>query len=297
MIHSGKSFGIRKGELLSVEPLHFPSVAAIGHAYLISSSARADAVRAAKMLAGAAVCLAGHDVPCGICRGCRKAASGSHPDIIPVVRQTDRNGNLRRELTVDQIRELAADAQVLPNEAERKVYIIEEAELMNLNAQNAALKLLEEPPATVIFVLCAVNSNQLLETVRSRCLTLSVAGGEEAADEDSRKLADGFLTAVRSGDRIRLYRWLAKNELNKIDLTTDFIEASLQRTADMLCGRASCGNLMPEQQMQLYRLLSQCADYLKVNVNPKHIFSLLAAGALESSVPPHSGLSETGESE
>ena len=280
-----------------MEPLHFPSVAAIGHAYLISSSARADAVRAAKMLAGAAVCLAGHDVPCGVCRGCRKAASGSHPDIIPVVRQTDRNGNLRRELTVDQIRELAADAQVLPNEAERKVYIIEEAELMNLNAQNAALKLLEEPPATVIFVLCAVNSNQLLETVRSRCLTLSVAGGEEAADEDSRKLADGFLTAVRSGDRIRLYRWLAKNELNKIDLTTVFIEASLQRTADMLCGRASCGNLMPEQQMQLYRLLSQCADYLKVNVNPKHIFSLLAAGALESSVPPHSGLSETGESE
>ena len=280
-----------------MEPLHFPSVAAIGHAYLISSSARADAVRAAKMLAGAAVCLAGHDVPCGVCRGCRKAASGSHPDIIPVVRQTDRNGNLRRELTVDQIRELAADAQVLPNEAERKVYIIEESELMNLNAQNAALKLLEEPPATVIFVLCAVNSNQLLETVRSRCLTLSVAGGEEAADEDSRKLADGFLTAVRSGDRIRLYRWLAKNELNKIDLTTDFIEASLQRTADMLCGRASCGNLMPEQQMQLYRLLSQCADYLKVNVNPKHIFSLLAAGALESSVPPHSGLSETGESE
>ena len=280
-----------------MEPLHFPSVAAIGHAYLISSSARADAVRAAKMLAGAAVCLAGHDVPCGVCRGCRKAASGSHPDIIPVVRQTDRNGNLRRELTVDQIRELAADAQVLPNEAERKVYIIEESELMNLNAQNAALKLLEEPPATVIFVLCAVNSNQLLETVRSRCLSLSVAGGEEAADEDSRKLADGFLTAVRSGDRIRLYRWLAKNELNKIDLTTDFIEASLQRTADMLCGRASCGNLMPEQQMQLYRLLSQCADYLKVNVNPKHIFSLLAAGALESSVPPHSGLSETGESE
>ena len=280
-----------------MEPLHFPSVAAIGHAYLISSSARADAVRAAKMLAGAAVCLAGHDVPCGVCRGCRKAASGSHPDIIPVVRQTDRNGNLRRELTVDQIRELAADTQVLPNEAERKVYIIEEAELMNLNAQNAALKLLEEPPATVIFVLCAVNPNQLLETVRSRCLTLSVAGGEEAADEDSRKLADGFLTAVRSGDRIRLYRWLAKNELNKIDLTTDFIEAALQRTADMLCGRASCGNLMPEQQMQLYRLLSQCADYLKVNVNPKHIFSLLAAGALESSVPPHSGLSETGESE
>ena len=281
MIHPGGSSGRRKGELLSVEPLHFPSVAAIGHAYIISSSARADAVQTAKKLACAAVCLAGHDVPCGVCRGCRKAASGSHPDIIPVVRQTDRNGNLRRELTVDQIRELAADAQVLPNEAERKVYIIEEAELMNPNAQNAALKLLEEPPSTVIFALCAVNPNQLLETVRSRCLTLNVAGGEEAADEEIRKLADAFLTAVRSGDRIRVYRWLSKNELNKIDLTTAFVEAALQRTADMLCGRTSGGNLTPEQQMHLYRLLSQCADYLKVNVNPKHIFSLLAAEALE----------------
>ena len=75
------------------------------------------------------------------------------------------------------------------------------------------------------------------------------------------------------------------------------MEAALQRTADMLCGRASCGNLTPEQQMHLYRLLSQCADYLKVNVNPKHIFSLLAAEALESSGPPHSGLSQTGEPE
>ena len=282
-----------------MDPLHFSSVAAIGHAYTISSSAREDAVRTARKLAGAAVCLSGRDVPCGICRGCRKAASGSHPDIIPVVRQTDRNGNLRRELTVDQIRELAADAQVLPNEAERKVYIIEEAELMNQNAQNAALKLLEEPPPTVIFALCAVNPSLLLETVRSRCQTLNVAGGRETADEEAVKLADSFLNAVRSGDRIRVYRWLAKNEPNKIDQTAAFAEAALQRTADMLCGRVSCGDLTPEQQMRLYRLLSQCTDYLKVNVNPKHIFSLLAAEALELSGPAAalSGLSRTGESE
>ena len=262
---------------------HFSSPAAIGHAYIVSSSAREDALRAAHELASAAVCLNGHDVPCGVCRGCRKAASGNHPDIIPVVRQTDRNGNLRRELTVDQVRELSADAQVLPNEAARKVYIIEEAELMNPNAQNAALKLLEEPPATVIFLLCAVNPGLLLETVRSRCALLTVAGAQEEADDETRKLADGFLTAVRSGDRIRLYRWLAKNEPNKIDLTASFVEAALQRTADVLCGRAPAGHLSAGQQMHLYRLLSRCSDYLKVNVNPKHIFSLLAAEALEES--------------
>ena len=95
----------------------------------------------------------GHDVPCGVCRGCRKAAAGTHPDIIPVRRLTDKSGNLRRELTVAQIRDLSLDAQVLPGEAERKVYIVEEAEFLNLNAQNAALKLLEESPAPVPMML------------------------------------------------------------------------------------------------------------------------------------------------
>ena len=205
-----------------MEAFHFSSVSAIGHAYIVSSSSREDAVRAARQLANAAVCMNGHDIPCGVCRGCRKAASGVHPDIIPVTRLTDRNGNLRRELTVDQVRELSADVQVMPNEAERKVYIIEEAELMNPNAQNAALKLLEEPPSTVIFLLCAVNPQLLLETVRSRCRMLNIAGGEDAADEESRKLTEGFLNAVRSGDRIRVYRWLAKNEPNSI-MSPDFI--------------------------------------------------------------------------
>ena len=98
------------------------------------------------------------------------------------------------------------------------------------------------------------------------------------------KLADGFLTAVRSGESRRLYRWIAKNELTKLDATSAFIDAALQRTADMLCGRLSAGTLLPEQQMHLYRLLQRCSDYLKVNVNARHIFSLLAADALPTPV-------------
>ena len=260
-----------------MEQIKFQNPAAIGHAYLIASASRDLALRKAHEIASAAVCLAGRDVPCGVCRGCRKASSGVHPDIIPIRRDTDRNGNMRRELTVSQIREVTVDAQVLPNEAERKVYIIEEAELLNLNAQNAALKLLEEPPPHVIFLLCVQNPELVLETVRSRCTSLTVGGEESEQDEESRKLADSFLSAVRSGDRNRLFRWIAKNELNKLDATGAFIDAALQRTSDMLCGRISCGSLSKEEQMHLYRLLLKCSDYLKVNVNPKHIFSLLTA--------------------
>ncbi len=244
---------------------------------MIASASRENALRKAHEIASAAVCLAGQDVPCGICRGCRKALAGVHPDIIPIRRQTDRNGNLRRELTVAQVRDISIDAQVLPNEAERKAYIIEEAELLNLNAQNAALKLLEEPPPTVIFLLCVSNPELLLSTVRSRCTLISLSGEQALQDENSRKLADSFLNAVRSGDRMHLYRWIAKNECSKLDETNAFIELSLQRTADMLCGRVSAGSLSSEEQMRLYRLLLRCSDYLKVNVNAKHIFSLLTA--------------------
>ena len=103
-----------------MDALRFASPAAIGHAYILSSPSREDALRKAREIAAAAVCLAGHDVPCGQCRGCRKASAGVHPDIISVRRQTDKSGNLKRELSVGQIRELSVDAQVLPNEAERK---------------------------------------------------------------------------------------------------------------------------------------------------------------------------------
>ena len=264
-----------------MEPLRFDSPSAIGHAYILSSSSREEALRAARSIASAAVCLAGRDVPCGNCRGCRKAAAGIHPDIIMVRRLTDKTGKLRRDLNVAQIRELSADVAVLPNEAERKVYIIEEAELMNLNAQNAALKLLEEPPSTVVFLLCTLNADLLLETVRSRCALLSLSQEESPGEDGSEQLAAGFLTALRSREPQQVSLWISKNETGRLDETSAFLEAAIRQTADMLCGRLSAGTLSNEQLMRLYRLLSLCSDYLKVNVNAKHIFSLLTVKAPE----------------
>ena len=205
--------------------VHFQNTAAIGHAWILSSPVQDEALQRAAEIASAAVCLAGQDVPCGKCRGCRKAAAGVHPDIIRIQRETDRSGKQRREITVNQIRELAADAAVLPNESERKVYIIEEADTMNLNAQNAALKLLEEPPQTVIFLLCTVNPDLLLETVRSRCLSVSVGSGAAEGPEEGEKRAAGFLKAMRSGDAEAVWRWIAKNETGKLDETAAFAEA------------------------------------------------------------------------
>ena len=157
-----------------MKELSFHSAEELKHAYILASPSKEEGLRAAGRIAAAAVCREMLNVPCGVCRACRKAFAGVHPDIITVQRPLDKNGSRKKEIVVDQVRELAMDAPVLPNEAERKVYIIEDADRMNLNAQNAALKLLEEPPQGVIFLLCVENPGLMLETVRSRCAVINV---------------------------------------------------------------------------------------------------------------------------
>ena len=168
----------------------------LSHAYILSSPDRAACLNLAGQIAAAAVCERGTDAPCGRCRGCRKARSGVHPDIIHVRREEGR-----QFLSVDQIRAMTADAYVLPNEAARKVYILDEADKMKTpEAQNAALKTLEEPPAGVIFLLCAENAGALLPTVRSRCVELSTNRDRERAGAG----VSAPRGAGRSGGALRL---------------------------------------------------------------------------------------------
>lgn len=248
----------------------------VTQALILSSEDPAEALAEARRLAAAAVCTAAGKRPCGVCRACRKAAADIHPDIITVRRQTDDKGRLRREITVDQIRRMAADAVVLPNEAERKVYIIEEADKMNVQAQNAALKLLEEPPAGVSFLLCAANAALLLPTVRSRCAERRVGVGESPADDETAALAEGYLKALAAGDPGELLRWCTANENIDGRQAAAFAACGRDRIADMLCGRADALGLTRPQLLRAAALLAKCAAYLRVNVGVKHIFGLLA---------------------
>ena len=109
----------------------------------------------------------GENPPCGVCSGCRKAAAGIHPDIVRV-------GEDGKDVNVAAVRALRSDAYILPNEAPRKVYQIENAGSMNASAQNAMLKLLEDGPPYAAFLLLAENGGGVLQTVRSRCEELSL---------------------------------------------------------------------------------------------------------------------------
>ena len=255
----------------------------LAHASILYASTPEERLRAARRLAAAAVCTAGGSEPCGLCRACRKVAADIHPDVITIRRLTDDKGRLKKEIIVGQIREMGADAYVLPNEAARKVYIIEEADKMNPQAQNAALKLLEEPPAGVVFLLCAANPSQLLPTVRSRCAELRVGVEEAETDEESAGLVAGCLAALATGDRAELLRWCAANEGLDNRRAAAFFEALYAAATDRLCGRAGAQGLTKEQLLALAALARRCADYLRVNTGVKHIFGLLAVNAPVSS--------------
>ena len=129
--------------------------------------------------------------PCGQCPACRKAAAGSHPDIAVA-----GGSGGSRSFHKEEIAALRRDAFVRPNEAPCRVFILAGAEQMSIQAQNALLKLLEEPPATVQFLLTSENASALLPTVVSRVQRLSLQ--QAALPEDGGLAgADALLRCAR----------------------------------------------------------------------------------------------------
>lgn len=142
----------------------------LAHAYLISGPAGSGRHTLAALVTAAMVCSAPLAArPCGECVPCKKVLRGIHPDV-----QVFSGPGEGKPLTVDQVRQLRADAYVRPNEGERKVYWLEGADKMAPPAQNAMLKLLEEGPPYAAFLLLAENPGGLLQTIRSRCEELAL---------------------------------------------------------------------------------------------------------------------------
>ena len=144
----------------------------ISHFYLISGPQGSGRRTLAKLLAAAILCQ-GRSKPCLSCNPCRKVMEGLHPDFITV------DDPEKKTVSVELIRQARADMYVQPNEADHKIYLFPRAQDMRAEAQNALLKILEEPPKYGVFILLTDNPERLLPTVRSRCTELSLSPLDE----------------------------------------------------------------------------------------------------------------------
>ncbi len=140
------------------------------HSYLFEGIPGSGRKKTALTLIQALFCTALPDDACGVCPSCRKIEGGNHPDIHQIAPLPDK-----RDISIEQLREMQRDLSLRPYEAPRKACIIDPAERMSVNAANSLLKTLEEPPGNALIILLTENAGMLLSTVRSRCQLIRFA--------------------------------------------------------------------------------------------------------------------------
>jgi DNA polymerase-3 subunit delta' len=202
----------------------------LGHAYLFSGDQLADLELLARTLAKTLNCqkpikTGGVTTDCcDECLSCRKIENDTHADIHWV-----RPESKSRIITVEQMRDLMQQIQLKPAEAEYKVALIAAADRLNVQAANAFLKTLEEPPAKTVLILLSTEPQRILETILSRCLRLnffSEGTGSPAAAESGWLEHFGSLAAGEQTSLLGRYR-LLDVLLQKLGEIRAHVDASL----------------------------------------------------------------------
>lgn len=141
----------------------------VSHAYILNGQKGSGKKMLAKLFAMALQCESRSAEPCGKCRSCIQANNGNQPDIITVRHEKPAS------ISVDDVRQqINGDIMIKPYSSPYKIYIVPEADLMTVQAQNAILKTIEEPPEYAIIFLLTENADNLLPTIRSRCVMLKL---------------------------------------------------------------------------------------------------------------------------
>ncbi len=255
----------------------------IPHAILIEGENGIGKHTLARHIASIAVCT-GATPPCGECRGCHLSQVGTHPDIS--VCSPDG-----KSIKVDQIRSLRQNAYLKPTLCERKVYIIEGAETMNSAAQNALLKVLEEPPEGVIFILLALSAASMLQTVRSRCITLSLVPPQRdeaaeyissvahftAAEIDSAleqsKNNIGMALSLLNNRQENEFALLARQLL--LDINGSSAVEMLSRLKKYEKDRAAVDKILSELSLRIAELLKEsCYTHIREGLSREKLVSL-----------------------
>ena len=255
----------------------------LSHALLFTGSGDREA--AARCAAAALECIGEGARPCGVCAACRKVAADIHPDVVTV--RDDQHKNI----AVDVVRQVRADAYIRPNEGARKVYIFPDCALLTEQDQNVLLKIVEEGPPYAAFLFCAENAAVVLQTLRSRCVELKLRPAETAAGAGP-EAAEALCRAIgekRRGAVSELAVRLEKKRTTREDLAAllDRSRGAFAAALLLLYGGQApeidreiavflAKNLTKTQIMRTIELLQKYRGECAYNVGPGHVLGALA---------------------
>ena len=245
----------------------------IPHAILIVGDSAAKAKQLADFLAQAIVC-GKSEAPCGMCDNCRAAESNNHPDITVTAPEDNK-----KSIAVDQVRELRKEAFIRPHKAEKRVFIIDKADTMNASSQNALLKVLEEPPETVMFVLIAENKAAFLDTVISRCVVLNVTANDDTkADEKAFAAAEEFLKYLMDNDQYNML--ITTHAFTKKRIDSDrFIKALKTVVSNRI--KSDPKSHFAKPLLAFYNEIFEYEQQLLTNINLNLFFSNVVCSAIQ----------------
>ena len=257
---------------------------ALSHAYLITGGE--SRTESARFAAAALECTADKDRPCGLCQNCRKVMQDIHPDVV-TVRDPDH-----KNISVEIIRDIRADAYIRPNEGSRKVYIFPDCSILSEQGQNVLLKIVEEGPPYAAFLFCADSPADVLQTLRSRCVEIKLRKAEDASAALPEE-TEALCRAVASKRRDQIVSFtvrLEKRRISREELAAALEGAREVFTAALLLsyGAAKGENhremaeniaksLTKVQIMRTIELLQKYHGECSYNVGSGHVLGALAA--------------------
>ena len=235
----------------------------------------------------------------------------NHPDITVIAPQEKK-----KNIAVSQIRELREEAYIKPHKAQKRVFIIDYAETLNSQSQNALLKILEEPPKTVMFILIVPNKAVLLDTIISRCVILSLNAPEYSVGfefvksinkkDDSAisqalkssqnnigkalKLLKGnkgsiteiaaneYLAAMLKGDSLKMLTVISKFEKNRV-AADDFIKDLKYLITNKI--KSDVGSVYAKPLLAFYNMMPEYEQSLATNINLNLLFCSMNCKATE----------------
>lgn len=237
------------------------------HAYLVAGESGQD--EHAKSIAKQALCQENITF-CNQCSHCVKVEKGIHPDFTTHVNPDGK------PLDIEQVRAIRSDAFIRPNEGERKVYFIKNADNLSEKVQNTLLKILEEPPKFVVFILSTGESVGVIPTVRSRCQVVHLAPPTQTIEQHALATALANQIATEQNELALLEGCMPIAKMKKEEIL--WLTTSIRTILVDLCKK----NPTNKRLMKGIALMSEIEHGAEFHVTPSGFAALICGTIFEN---------------